>query len=148
MSHIKNAWTLAIERLSHSWRQVFVAHLAFTALGFALFTPLIGLTGRLLLRLSGQEALADQDIAYFLLSPAGLLALVVFAALLIGILAFEQAVLMRIITGVIQHQRVTVLDALMFTAGRSKKLMLFSSRLVARVLIIVLPFLAIAAGIA
>lgn len=148
MSHVKNAWSLATERLKGSWRRILLAHLAVTALGFILFTPLIGITGRLLLRLSGQEALADQDIAWFLLSPAGLIALIVFSGLLIAILAFEQAVLMRIISGDIQQHRVSVLEAMLFTAARFQKLGLFAVRLVARVLIIVLPFLALAGVIA
>ena len=148
MSHIKNAWTLAIERLNASWGKILATHLAFIALGFVLFTPLLGLTGRLLLRLSGQDALADQDIAWFLLSPIGLFALVFFAGLLIAILAFEQAVLMRIITGVMQHKHVSTMQALLFTAARANRLLWFALRLVVRVLVIVLPFLAIAAAFA
>ncbi|MCK5360071.1 MAG: hypothetical protein KAJ95_05560, partial [Gammaproteobacteria bacterium] len=70
--NIKSTWIQTLKYLRQSWQQIFVTHLAYTALGIVLFTPLIGLTGRLLLKLSGQTALADQDIAYFLLSPTGL----------------------------------------------------------------------------
>jgi glycerophosphoryl diester phosphodiesterase len=148
MNHTKKTWLLALERLKRCWRQIFATHLIFTALGIVLFTPLIGLTGRLLLKLSGQEALADQDIAWFLLSPTGLSAMIVFTGLLIGILAFEQAAMMRIMAGVILHQRVLSMDALWFTAARADSILLFTIRLVVRILIIVLPFLAIGAGIA
>ena len=148
MSHVKSSWTLALGCLGQSWQQVLVAHLAYTALGIVLFAPLIGFTGRLLLKLSGQSALADQDIAYFLLSPFGMVALILFAALLIGILAFEQAALMRIAIGVMHGQRVGTVDALLYTAARVNKLFLFTLRLVARVLLLTLPFLAVAAGIA
>jgi len=148
MYNVKNSWILALEHLRNSWQQVLVTHLAYTAVGVVLFTPLIGFTGRLLLRLSGQTALADQDIAYFLLSPFGMFALIIFAALLIGILAYEQAALMRVAIGVMHQQRVGTFDALLYTAARVKKLFLFTTRLVARVLILTLPFLAVAAGIA
>ena len=75
MNRVKRLWRQILEHLGQSWKQLLLVHLIFTALGVALFTPLIGATGRLLLRLSDQPALADQDIAYFLLSPLGMLAL-------------------------------------------------------------------------
>ncbi len=146
--NIKSTWIQTLKYLRQSWQQIFVTHLAYTALGIVLFTPLIGLTGRLLLKLSGQTALADQDIAYFLLSPAGMLVLIVFAALLITILAFEQAALMRIAVGVEYGARVGTVDALIYTAARLKKLFLFSVHLVARILLITLPLLALAGAIA
>lgn len=147
MNNAKHSWILALQHLRQSWRQVLVAHLAFTALGVVLFAPLIGFTGQLLLRLSGQPALADQDIAYFLLSPFGLLALILIAALLIGIMAFEQAALMRIAVGVMHRQRVSTVEALLYAAARVNKTFLFTVRLVARVLMLTLPFLAVAAGL-
>ena len=148
MNSILNVWKQVLGYLRQSWQQVFVTHLAYTALGVVLFTPLIGLTGRLLLKLSGQTALADQDIAYFLLSPVGMIVLIVFAALLIAILAFEQAALMRIAVGVMNGRQVGTVDALMFTTARIKKLFLFAARLVARVLLLTLPLLALGGLIA
>jgi len=148
MNSLKNTWKQLLINLRQSWQQIFVTHLAYTALGVVLFTPLIGLTGRLLIKLSGQSALADQDIAYFLLSPVGMVVLIVFAALLIAILAFEQAALMRIAIGVMNGKPVGTVDALIFTAARLKKLFLFAARLVARVLLITLPLLALGGVIA
>ena len=148
MNDIKAHWISAVGNFRQSWPQILIIHLAFTALGVFLFTPLIGLTGRLLLMLSGQTALADQDIAYFLLSPLGMFALIVFSALLIGILAFEQAAMMWIATSVVRGRAVSSNDALMFTMAKVKKIFLFTFRLVMRVLLLTLPFLAVAAAIA
>ncbi|MEN8712289.1 MAG: glycerophosphoryl diester phosphodiesterase membrane domain-containing protein, partial [Arenicellales bacterium] len=148
MNNTKISWTLALQYLRQSWQQVFVTHLIFTALGVVLFTPLLGFTGRLLLKLSGQTALADQDIAYFLLSPTGMLALILFAALLIGILAFEQAALMRIAISVMHGKPVATVDALGYTASRIQNMLMFTGRLVIRILLLTLPFLAIAGGVA
>lgn len=146
--NVRAMWVSTLEHLRLSWRQVLATHLAYTAIGIVIFTPLIGLTGRLLLRLSDQPALADQDIAYFLLSPFGMLALILFAALLITILAFEQAALMRIGIGLIHGRRVSTLEAVWFIVARVSRLFLFSAHLVARVLVLTVPFLAIAGGIA
>ncbi len=125
-----------------------LTHLAFSALSLVLFAPLIGLSSRLLLKLSGQTALADQDIAYFLLSPFGLIGLTLFASLLIAILAFEQAAFMRIALLAMQGKQCSPLEALLFIAARTHKLLLFTARLVVRVLILALPLLAVAALIA
>jgi len=148
MNNVNKAWILALENLRRSWKQLLIIHFSFTALGVILFAPLVGFVGQLLLRLSGQPALADQDIAYFFLSPFGMLALILMAALLIGILAFEQAAMMRVALSVKQHQRVGNINALLYTAARVSRLLLFTVRLVARVLLLTLPFLAVAAGIA
>lgn len=123
-------------------------HGVFTLLGIVFFAPLLGIAARLLLKLSGEPAVADQDIAVFLLSPFGLFALLVFAALLIGIIIFEQSAMMRIAVGQSEDERVSVQDALRFTADRSRSVFVFSSHLVARLLAIVLPFLAAGAAIA
>ena len=61
---------------------VLIIHLVFITLGFILFTPLLGGLGRLLLSFSSQEVLADTDIIFFLLSPFGMTALVLFGAML------------------------------------------------------------------
>ena len=148
MNNVKKSLILALGHLRQSWQQVLIIHLSFTALTFVLFAPLIGFTGRLLLNLSGQPALSDQDIAYFLLSPVGMLALILFAALLIAVLTFEQTALMRIAINVMQHKRIGTVDALLYTATRVNKLFLYSTRLITRVLALTLPFLAVAAGIA
>ena len=146
MNNKSNPWSLVLKCLRQSWQQILVTHLIFMALGVVLFAPLIGFTGRLLLKLSGQTALADQDIAYFLLSPIGMLALILFAALLIGILAFEQAILMRIAISVMHGKSVRTVDALEYTASRIHNMFMFTGRLVIRILLLTLPFLAVAGG--
>ena len=92
-------WKQVLEIQRRGMGQILTTHLAYAALGLVLFAPLAGIIGRLLLRLSGQPALADQDIAWFLLSPFGMVTLILFTALLITILSFEQASLMAISAG-------------------------------------------------
>jgi len=148
MQNITTTWQQIFGRISQSWQQVLVTHLLYTGLGIILFAPLLGLTGRLLLKLSGETALADQDIAHFLLSPAGLIALIIFAALLITILAFEQATLMRIVLGPKNGPQTGPIYALLHTASRAHALWLFTVRLVIRLLALILPLLAIAGALA
>ncbi|MEA2114314.1 MAG: glycerophosphodiester phosphodiesterase [Thermodesulfobacteriota bacterium] len=141
-------WKKVFTILRKSAGRIFTTHLAYVALGTLLFTPLVGVVGRFLLRLSGQSMLSDFDIAYFLLTPLGMGALILLGALLITILVFEQASLMAISAGSVQGLHITTMSALYFTARQARRIFLFAIRLVIRVLIIVLPFLAIGGAIA
>ena len=138
----------SLQRLRQDWESVFTMHLAYTALGIILFTPLVGIIGRLLLGLSDQPALADQDIAWFLLSPAGMTALVLLAGLTIAILGFEQASLMTMGAGHPQGLHISTPAALRFTAVRAHSIFAFAIRLVIRVLLLTLPFIAASGAIA
>jgi len=141
-------WKTSLHRLRLDWQQVFTTHLAYTVLGFVIFAPLFGLLGRLLLKLSDKPALADQDIVWFLLSPSGMVALVLLTALLITIAGFEQATLMTLGAGKAQGVHLGTVNALRFTAAYAHLIFSFALRLVVRVLLLTLPFLAIAGGIA
>ena len=141
-------WRMSLHRLRQDWQQVFTLHLAYTALGIILFTPLVAIISRLLLGLSDQPALADQDIAWFLLSPAGIAALVFLAGLTIAIFGFEQASLMTMGAGHAQGLHIGTLTALRFTALRAHSIFIFAVRLVVRVLLLTLPFVAASGAIA
>ena len=145
---ITTIWKKVFRIMRENTGRIFSTHLAYVALGTLLFTPLVGIVGRFLLSLSGQSMLSDFDIAYFLLTPLGMAALILLAALLITILVFEQASLMAISGGSVQGLHITTMSALYFTARRARRIFLFAIRLVIRVLIIVLPFLAVGAAIA
>ena len=145
---VTEIWREALGILRKSIGQIFTTHLAYITLGVILFTPLVGVLGHLLLHLSGKTALSDLDIAYFLLSPLGMAALILIAALLITILAFEQASLMAISAGAVRGLHIGTLQAVRFTARRAARIFLFTTHLVARLLIITLPFLAAGGAIA
>ena len=71
------------------WRPVLVVHVLFSLLGLALFAPLFGITVQGLLNLSGNAAVADQDIAWLLLSPLGLASAIFLLGLLLAIGGLE-----------------------------------------------------------
>ena len=85
-----------LSRLRLAWRQVLAVHLVYTGLGIILFAPLLGVLGQALLKLSGKPVLADMDLLFFALSPAGAFAFGLFAAVIIVVSAFELASLMAI----------------------------------------------------
>ena len=132
----------ALTILLGSFRQILIIHLIYVILGTIIFTPLIGIIGQGLLNLSGQSALSDFDILYFFLTPLGMLSGIVFTALLISIIIFEQASMMVISDSYINGRHVGVMQPLSFTLARIKPIFILALQFVARLLIIVLPFLA------
>lgn len=123
-----------------------VAHLLIRLLVLAVVVPLAGLALSLAIALEGQAALTDQDIAWFLFTPAG-----AAAALAIACLTIAGAVLdIAVMTGVIRRSERSAGGVIALGLGlifrRSAELFGFAARLILRVLAIALPFLA-AAGI-
>ena len=122
-------------------------NLAYAALGIVLLAPLPGLVLRLLMRVSGTPVLADQDIAYFLLTPFGIASLILVVGILVAIAVLAQASLMFIgVAG--PGPKAPALAALAFAWARLVPILGYSVRLVARVLVLMAPFLAVGAGTA
>ncbi len=138
---VADIWKAVLGRLPTTWRSLFVIHLGYAALGVLLLAPVTGVLFRLLIGLSGRTVLADQDIAYFLLTPLGISSLVLVVAVLVAIMALEQASMMAIGASLSSGGRNPILDALVFAAGRSPRILEFTLRLVARLLLLAAPFL-------
>lgn len=143
-----NLWKGAFGRLRSTWQRMLAINGVFSLVGILIFAPLLGLTGKLLLRFSGEPAVADQDIAVFLLSPFGLIAFVIFAALLVGIAVFQQSSMMRLVLSDLRGEHLGVFEALYFSVFQSRPIFFFSGHLVLRLLAIVLPFVGLGAIVA
>ena len=138
-------WRTVLARLPGTIRPFLAVHVAYTVLALALLTPLTGLLVRTLLGLGGNAAVADQDIAWFLLSPLGMVSLVLVAGLIVAIIVVEQSAMMGIAAAAGEGHRPDWAGALKFALSRAPVVLDFGWRLVVRVLLIVLPFLAVGA---
>jgi glycerophosphoryl diester phosphodiesterase len=141
-------WRTVLARLPGTIRPFLAVHVAYTVLALAVLTPLTGLVVRILLGLGGNAAVADQDIAWFLLSPLGMASLVLVAGLIVAIIVVEQSAMMGIAAAAGEGHRPDWAGALKFALGRAPVVLDFGWRLVVRVLLIVLPFLAVGAVVA
>ncbi|RLC16436.1 MAG: glycerophosphodiester phosphodiesterase [Deltaproteobacteria bacterium] len=141
-------WQELLKIFRKSFGQIFAIHLSYIAFGVILFTPLAGIVGQFLLGLSGQSVLSDLDIAYFFVTPTGMVVVILFVSLMISILVFEQASLMAVCLAAFQDKNVKIMSTLYFTVRRAKNIFLFALHLVMRVLLITLPFLAISGAVA
>lgn len=134
----------AYQRVWHLRWRFLTTHVALSLFAAAILTPLAGAMVRLAIGFSGAPALADQDIARFLLSPAGLACAIVVASVLIVAGVLETAVLMWIHMADRQGARSGVLRGLAPVVRRLPALLEFAALLVGRLLLIAAPFLLLA----
>lgn len=142
MSIIQEVFVLAAGDFRRTWRELLVASAVYKVAAFVILFPLVGVALRLFVSISGSSVLADQDILFFVLSPIGLLALVLVSAVSLGILALEQACLMIIGLAATQDARVTATGALWYGARHAGPVLRLTAGIVLRLLLVATPFLA------
>ena len=128
------------------WKKLFLTAVLYKVVAFVLLTPLVAILFRTFVAMSGKAVLADQDVLYFFLSPAGGLCLVIVGALSLGIVAFEQIALTGILATPADH-RVGVISALRFATGHAWRVSQVTGRLIVGTLLAAAPFLIIAAAV-
>ncbi len=131
------AWT----DFGRTWPKLLVTDILYQLVAFILLTPLIGVGFRTSLSLAGRSVLADEDILFFVLSPIGLVTLVVVAAAGLAVVAAEQSALLTIGFGAVRDTRVEVREALSVAARHLGSILAIAARLVGRVLLVAAPFL-------
>jgi glycerophosphoryl diester phosphodiesterase len=128
-------------------RQVFGFHLLMQLVGFALFTPVIGLIGGWIIASTGNAVISNYDIASFALSMRGVLFVLVFAALTIGLLFAELAGLTWLSGHAIARRPATLVSTIGFVTRNLPSLIALSTLVFVRLVLLLLPFLAAAAAI-
>jgi len=104
--------------------------------------------GQLIMKLSGQDVLTDMQIAGFIFSPFGFVAFLVFFALTVTIIIFEQASMQAVAVAKRNNEHITALSSLSFALKQAKSIFIFSNRLILRLLVVMIPFLAVAGLVA
>jgi glycerophosphoryl diester phosphodiesterase len=125
-----------------------VTHLMVRLLILAVISPIASLILSLAIATRGKGALTDQDIALFLLTPAGLIAAFAIICLLITGAVLDVTLMTYLLrTG--KAGAVTVIsNGLRFIISRFVQLAGFSLQLIVRILLIAIPFFAVAAMLA
>jgi len=144
----KSMWRNVFDIVSQRKQSLTLIHLFYTILGFMIFVPLVGFIGQLMLKLSGNEVLSDMQIAGFIFSPLGFVSFLIIFALSVTIIIFEQASMQAVAVAKLKEEHISAVSSISFALGHVQKIFLFSNRLILRLLIIMLPFLAIAGLVA
>lgn len=135
-------------QLRSRWRPILLVHLLFTLGGLAILTPLFGILLQGALALSGTAAVADQDIARLLLSPYGMIAAILLVSILLAITGLELGAL-QAIAQVSRYQRyIPAMAAARYALGHALPLLRMTIGLTLRVLVYLLPYLAVVGFVA
>jgi glycerophosphoryl diester phosphodiesterase len=123
-----------------SCKALVLTDIAFKLIAFIVLTPLVGVTFRGLVALSGRSILADQDIVYFFMGPVGWVCFIAVGSLWLGIIALEQSALMAIMGAAGGHEELGVLGALQFAARKAWPVVQVAARMLALTLLAAAPF--------
>ena len=138
----------AIRDFVRNWRTLTGVQLIVAVVAFIAITPMTEALLRMLVSRSGRSAVTDADIAFFLFTTkSGLAALLLLVAASLGIAIFGQACLMTVGVAGMRGVRVRVRDAVMHGAARGVSILWLTLGLFARVLLLVVPFLAASGAI-
>ena len=132
-----------------AWRlklPLLLAHLATLALFAGLLVPAVSVALQMALALSGRPALTDKDIALFLLSPGGAIAMLAVGALFLSVQVVGFAVKMAVLSSASDGKTPKLAAALARVARMAPRVLRLALGFVLRVLGLTLPFLA-AAGV-
>ena len=143
-------WSLLTESISdfrRTWPQLVLTDLLARILAVVIIAPAVGLLGKLFLWRTATGVVTDEAIVSFLLHPFGMAALVVIAAVSLGVLFAETGQLMVIGFGALEDRHVTWLDALIYTYRRAVELVHLAAAAVVRLLLVSVPFLAAGGGV-
>ena len=84
------------QKMRGQWLTLLLVHLIFVLLGVAILGPLFGILLQSAVELSGEPAVADQDIAHLLLTPIGGAFAVLLASVFLAISALEMGALLAV----------------------------------------------------
>jgi glycerophosphoryl diester phosphodiesterase len=129
------------------WRQFLAIHLAASGLSLLVLTPLYTTLLGWLILASGDVALTDEDILYFVLSPTGLGIFWLAAALGVLFLVFEQAALFVTAWLAAAGHRIRLVPLGRHLLAHSWAIFRLGLRLMLRVALLAAPFLALAAAL-
>ncbi len=130
-----------------SWKSLVLTDIAFKLFTFIVFTPLVGVLFRGLIATSGSAVKSDLDILFFFLGPVGWICFILVGALWLGIVALEQASLTGIICAKSADKDLGPIAALRFAAANAWSVIRVTIRIVALTLLVITPFLAVAAAV-
>ena len=144
MNNVFGSYLFALQR----WLPLIAAHAFVRVFVSSIMVPVVGIGLTVTLLASDQAALTDQDIARFLFTPAGAIGAVVLISLLLVAIVLDVVIATAILRQGTQKPLAALKLAARFAIYSAPRLLPFMARFIVKLLIIVLPFLAIGGAIA
>ena len=127
------------------WRQSFGFHLLIQLLGVAIFAPIVSWLAERIVLATGAPVISNYDIASFVLSPTGLVFVLVVAALTLGLALAALAGQTFIAGHAITRSPVSVTSTVTFVLPRLPRIIVLAARVLLRLVVLSVPFFAAAA---
>ena len=124
------------------WKPLLITSFLYKLLTIVFLAPLVALPLQLTIRLSSNQVLTDQDIAFFFATPLGALSLIAGIAIFISIAASELTALLAILASDRKHP--SPVGAIRFAYQRKARIFKLTARGTLVLLLITAPFLLIA----
>ena len=134
-------WSEFFSLFVANWRQFLAVHVVINVLVFIILAPLATVLLNLAVALSGDAALSDQDIIFFLMSPAGLVSMLIIGSIFSIIIFLEHAALLTVGYYGTENRPVTAPWLLAFLGKKAASLFSLSLLILLRVLLTLVPFL-------
>ncbi|MGR3713201.1 MAG: glycerophosphodiester phosphodiesterase family protein [Shimia sp.] len=120
------------------------ANIVFNLLLAAIFAPMMALTVQAALMFSGKPALADFDIAYFLMSPAGAIGGLVLIGMVLVLAVLNISFMMASAHHAHFHGQVGLLNGAAIVLPQAPAVLSLAVRLTLQVLVLSVPFVLVA----
>ena len=134
-----------LDRFTQNWPQFLAIHLVVNVLVFVFLAPAATLLLRLAVTLSGDAALSDQDIFFFVISPVGLVSFVILFSVFSIIMFLEYAALITAAWRSEQARPASVVQVMKFLIGQAPRLFRLAVLILVRVVLHSIPFVLVAA---
>jgi glycerophosphoryl diester phosphodiesterase len=133
--------SVMVNSFRNNWQQFLAIHVAINVLVFIVLGPLAGLLLQLGIGFSGDAALSDQDILYFLIKPVGLVSMLIVGSVFSIIIFLEHGALLLVAYYGNDRRLAQGMWLFGFLGNRVSALFSLSLRILVRVLLTILPFL-------
>lgn len=134
-----------LETFRLNWKLFLGIHITLNTFSLLILTPLVTLVIGWLILTSGHAALTDEDILVFILSPTGLLVMLIAGALYTTVVVFEQAAMVTAAYYVTSGYTVSPAGLARHLLAKFWPLFQISLHMIGRTVLIGVPFLALAA---
>jgi len=144
---VRKAMQQVLDAFRLNWKLFLGIHVVVNVFSFLVLTPLLTLVLGWLVLASGETALTDEDILFFVLSPTGMLVMLISGALYTTVVVFQQAAMITAAFGVTTGHHITIPWLARYVLVKFWPLFRLATQMVGRTVLLAAPFLLLATWI-
>jgi glycerophosphoryl diester phosphodiesterase len=134
-----------LEAFRLNWKLFLGIHIAVNIFSLLVLTPLVTLLMGWMILISGHTALTDEDILFFVLSPEGMIIMLLAGAMYATVVVFQQAAMITAAYNVTSGNAVNISRLVRYLLVKFWPLFRLALHMVGRTTLVATPFLAVGA---